>query len=310
MRKIVRFLGGSAAALVLVYLVAASALSHVAFERKGRTLLQFALNSGKGKLVCLRREWSNTELVTKKGMTIRVVDPFMYCSRGELAGGKTTGGYWSKPEVWDTWKVQQIKSKYQRNTDIVWISAAPEGYGLKKEVTISVEKNQNIAYVFNRITATQGITLVQDRQAIYFRNTASFKTYVDGKEIAPKNDLSVPVQGWVMFHHPAQDVSTGLIFMDRRVQKYPLSHKRPFATVRFRLTDEANGTEVNWSKGTGRMGAGTFRTQQYILMWGDGDLRERVEALSKQALAGQLNRKVYLLPEPAPTRRGGPEDDN
>ena len=102
-----------------------------------------------------------------------------------------------------------------------------------------------------------------------------------------------------MFYHPAHDVSTALIFMDRRVQRCPDSDKGAFATVRFHLTEKANGVDVDWNKGGGRMPTNAFRAQQYILMWGDGDLREKVKAVSKKALAGQLNKKVYVLPEPA-----------
>ena len=193
MRKPLRILVVSSLAAVLIAVMGLPAASLVTFNRARRTLLHFTLDSGKGKVTCHRKEWNNTDLVTETSKTIRVVDPFMYYYRVQTADGKTYGGYWNRPEIWDTWKVREVKLKYRPNTDIVWIAASPKASGIKKEVTISVEKGQNIAYVFNRLIATEDITLQNDRQGIYFYNPATLKTYVDDKQITPKNGVSVPV---------------------------------------------------------------------------------------------------------------------
>ena len=45
------------------------------------------------------------------------------------------------------------------------------------------------------------------------------------------------------------------------------------------------------------MQPGYSATQRYILVWGDGNLLEKMSGLAKQAAAGELDKEFYPLTE-------------
>jgi hypothetical protein len=286
----------SAAAVLLGAFWAGDAGATVALERKDGVLAQVTLDSGTGKLSCARSEWNNSTVTTAKGKAVAIIDPFMYTTGVVAADGKTLGGYLNRPAVWDLWKIQAVELKERPQTDIVWMSAPPPGYGIQKDVTLCVEKDQNLAYVFNRLTALQDVNLVHDVQCMYFGNGATMKVVVDGQEIAPKPELQTPVNQWVLFYSADADVSVAIAFLPRAAQKYPGSDAQPLANALCHINDKTNARELSFGKGGGKMAANEARIQQYILLWGDGDLRDRAAEVSRKAMAGELNDKVYVPP--------------
>ena len=275
-------------------LAASPASGVVTFEREGKTLKKLTIDCGSGKLFLVRKAWNNTRVVTESGRIIEITDPFMYTARA-TKNGKKVGSYWNRPQVWDTWEVREVEVPERPRADIVLITAEQPGLPLKKEVVITVEQKENIAYVFNRIVATKDLQLDYDRQCIYVSRPSAHKFYVDGTEITPEDGRSVAVYRWVIIHRPADDVSAALIFIDRKIQDPPVRENGAFGSFTFHVTQKAKGAEIGWRKG-GEMVAGASQSQQYIIMWGDGDLREKVEAVSEQALGGKLNSKVHALP--------------
>ena len=272
----------------------------VTFVRQEGRLTKFVLDSGAGRLEVRRKLWNNTTAFTESGQSLPLIDPLMYSAHAVLPDGSKTGGYWNKPEVFDQWQVEEVEAPDRPGARIVRIVAEPSGFGLRKEVTVAVERGENIAYVYNRLTATDDVVLEVDRQTIYLSQPErNYTIWVDGQELPPKDRASAAIQRYLLFQRRADGASAAVVFLDRRVQQYPNAARAAFGSVLFYIDDKANGVDCAWQKGGGSMMKGDFRVQQYVLVWGDGDLRAKVEALSARALAGELNDKVHTLPEPA-----------
>jgi len=161
-------------------------------------------------------------------------------------------------------------------------------------VSIAVKENQSTAYVFSRLVATEDIQLRDDNQTIYVDTSVGNKFYVDGEEIGLDEDERVDISRWIMIYYWEEYVSVGLIAMDRELQDYPNPHR--FGDIAFSESETGQGASISLRKGAGALVGGESRTQQYMLMWGDGDLRSKMEETSKKALAGELNSHVFVLP--------------
>lgn len=290
--------GRRASATLIAAVLAAAAAADVGIEREGAKLKSITLATAKGKIVIARNLWANTTAFSESGKRVRLIDPFMYSSHMVATDGKKMGGYWSKPEVFDTWKVAEANDPKRPGDLIVTIAAEQPGMPLRKEAAIALESEDNILYVRSRLTALEGIQrITSERQTIYLSKPAErYMLWVDGQEIAPEHGKKVVVQRYLLFKEKRTGVSVGVVFLDRKVQQYPGAGKAPLGHVRFRIDQKANGADCYWHKGGGKMAKGAAREQQYILIWSDGDLREKVEALSKQALAGELNDRIPALP--------------
>jgi len=276
---------------------ALAATSALTFHRKDGKVSKFVVASAQGRIEIVRHIWSNTSVFTESGKRLALIDPFMYASHGRLADGKKVGGYYSKPEAFDTWKVEQIEVPGRDDASIVKISADVPGGGLRKEVVIALDKKENVAYVYNRLTATQDVTLNSDRQTIYLsRPATTYSIWADGKEVTPENRKKTDIERHLVFQHKKSKASAAVVFPGRKLQKYRHSDKAPLGIVIFHIEGKRNGTDCYWHKGSGKLTKGQALVQQYILLWGDGDLKEKAEALSKKALAGELNHKFPVLP--------------
>ena len=270
----------------------------VTFTRDGDGLATFAVCSGTGRLEVRRRLWNNTTAFTESGQSLGLIDPLMYSAHTVLPDGSKGGGYWNRPEVFDLWQVQEVKDPNRPDAAIVRIVAEPPGFGLRKEVTVAVERAENVAYVYNRLTAVDDVTLEVDRQTIYLsKPERNYVIWVDGQEVTPKHGASAAIQRHLVFQHKKSGASAAVVFLDRAVQEYPGADRGAFGSVVFYDDEKANGADCYWDKRGGSMMTGDFRVQQYALVWGDGDVREKVEALSAKALAGELNHKVHILPK-------------
>jgi hypothetical protein len=281
---------------LIALLVPHVVMAEVTFERSPDdepVLKKITIDSGQAELSMFRAVWSNTNLVTQSGQQVSVIDPFMYQCQ-VLVGQQEKGGYWSAHDIWDRWKVAQVQDAGRPFTDIVKIVAEPPGWGVRKEVSIAVKENQSTAYVFSRLVATEDIQLRDDNQTIYVDTSVGNKFYVDGEEIGPDEDERVDISRWIMIYYWEEYVSVGLIAMDRELQDYPNPHR--FGDIAFSESETGQGASISLRKGAGALVGGESRTQQYMLMWGDGDLRSKMEETSKKALAGELNSHVFVLP--------------
>ena len=284
--------------LALAPCLAAPALAEVKLNRKGDKLDSFTLTSGLGKsrIDVRRKLWSNTYAMTESGKSLALIDPFFYNIVIRLADGAKAGGYWNKPEIFDLWLVEPVKDPKRPEASIVKILAAPPGWGVRKEVSIAVEPNVNQAYVCNRLTAKEDLSLAHDREVTYLSYPGrDYVLIIDGKEVKAEPKKFVPINEYVLFQHKKSGAGAAIVFLDRKAQLYPGHLKRRFGGARFHITEKQKGVTLGWDKGSGKMRKGETREQRYIVVWGDGDLKQRVADLSKKALAGELNEKVYEL---------------
>ena len=286
------------AAVAAVLCCAASTLwAEVTINRDGGKLKRLEITTGKGKgaLVMVPAQWQNTTALTESGKKWRLIDPFMYqfsCVRD----GKTIGGYMNKPDVFATWQAEQIKDPARPNAEILRFAVEPAGMGARKDVIVTVEKGANVAYVFNRITALRDMPNSGGHQYYYFGKPQDCKIYIDGKQIdldaaAPdkRGKKQWPVNEYFCQYNPAAKVTYAVVFLNRDAQKYPGSGKRSLG----HYDVVKNGGHLYWTKSGGKMNVGDTRWQQYVLVWGDGNLKDQVASLAKQAQAGELEAKVY-----------------
>ena len=288
----------SGLALLLVFAAAGPdvAVAEITFQfskDNEATLGKFTIDSGRAEVSMFRAVWSNTHLVTQGGQRVSVTDPFMYqCT--VLVDGQQKGGYWNAPEIWDDWQVTQAQDANRPYDDLLKIVAEPPGWGVRKEVSIAVNENESRAYVFSRLTATSDLQLHGDNQTIYVDTSTGNKFFVDDQPVDPEHSKQVPIAHWIMIYYWNQYVSVGLIAMDPQLQEYP--NPQVFGDVTFSESADAKGASISLRKGSGAMLSGDSRSQQYLLVWGDGDLRSKIQEISKQALAGELNSNVLVLP--------------
>jgi hypothetical protein len=280
-------------------LCVAMASADVAIEKKGDKVSKVTMSNETGKIQIARKLWSNTILTTASGKTQVVIDPFYYSASWKKADGKTGNAYWNKPENFDFWKFSESKDAERADTTILNISAAPPTFGLRKDVTIALEGKENVAYVFNRCTALEDMLLAIDRATIYlYYPGRDYTIIVDGKEVLPDPKKPTVISNYIIFQNKKTLVSTAVIFMDHKVQEFPGASKGRMGELRFYLRKNEDGSikqdgaNIAWSKGSGKWKKGDARIQQYMLVWGDGDIKEKVEALSVKALVGELNSKV------------------
>ena len=272
----------------------------VTIKRVGDKLSLVNLQTAKGSVRINRGLWRNTTVTTESGKSASIIDPFMYSTNARTPDGKATGGYWSKPEVFDTWQIEQVKDAKRPGAPIVAISARQPDAPVMKEAAIALDPDDNVAYVLSRLSALDDIhSISSDRQTIYLSKPAQDYTIIaDGKEAVPASNKRVNVEQYMLFQHKRTQVSVGVVFLPKSVQKYPRAAKVPLGLIYFYINPEKkrDGADCFWHKGSGKMKKGDAWEQRYILVWGDGDLKEKVAELSKKALAGELNDKIPALP--------------
>jgi len=285
-------------ALLVLAATACAVSADVTIEKDGDKLTSVKLTSSKGGILIQKKLWGNTVVTSESGKTWRVIDPFMYSSHARPPDGRDLGGYWSKPEVFETWKVEEVKDPDRAEATIVRIAAEQPELPLRKEAAIAVEADRNVAYVQSRLSALDDVhELTSDRQTIYlYKPGERYTIWADGKEIVPEDGLKLKVDRYMLFQDKRDGTSTAVVFLPRSAQKYPGSSKAPLGLIYFYIDEKRNGADCYWHKGGGKMAQGDTRVQKYVLVWGDGDLRQMVEELAKQAQAGELNEKIPELP--------------
>ena len=283
----------AAVAIVVMGVMLSAVRAEITILRDGAKLKRIELRTGKGKsgIVILPKLWSNTTSVTESGKEFALIDPFFYSVSVKI-DGKNAGGYLNKPEIFAGWEAKEIKDEARPDASILYIAAAPEEYGVKKEVTVVVEKGRNVAYVWNRLTVMRDLRLNGDRQYYFFGNPEPFTVTVDGREIDVPTQKSWFVNRYACFYDTRKNVTYAVVFMDRKTQDFPGADKAPLGYVLY--YEDKKYADMYWRKGGGKMAKGQSRTQRYILVWGDGDLKDQVEELSRKAMAGEVNDKVHV----------------
>ncbi len=279
------------------------AAAEVLLTREGDVVTRAEIRGTAGSLVLFRNLWSCARLRTaaqvagRKPGEIDVTDPLMYNCQVRV-DGKQTGGYWNAPEVWNRWKIAVIRQAPP--ADILSLTADIPEWGLRKEVTISVPAGESRAYVYSRLTATRDVELLADRQCCYPAPTGRYRFTVDGAPVEPADGRRTAFRRWAMAYAPQADAGFAVLAIDRKAQLYPGSEdaNAAFGTLAFYKNEKADGADLSWDKGSGFLAKGDVRIQQYLLLWGDGDLREEAAQLSRQALSGALNTRVHSLGGP------------
>ena len=176
-------------ALALVTTCALSTLcAEVIIQRDGDALKKLTLTTGKGKgaLVMVPAGWQNTTAVTAGGKRWPLIDPFMYqLNRYGKVDGKSVryGGYMNAPKVFRTWEAKQIKDPKRPDAEVLWFAVEPKDVYVKKDVTVTVEKGRNVAYVFNRITVLRDAKGVSDTEYYYYKKAEKCEIWIDGKRL-------------------------------------------------------------------------------------------------------------------------------
>lgn len=274
--------------LGMVFLAGATAFAEVTIAREGEQLKGITMKTATGEIHIKRANWGNTTLKTASGKVMAVTDPFMYNAYVKRPGQKSVGGYWNKPEVFDTWKVEQVKAADKPGVDIVKIAAQMPDIPLRKEITIALDPRENAAYVFSRVTALEDINLDIDQQSMWFSKVDLYDFSADGKTLRAEDDRRIYFSRWILVHQPARDVSVAVVGV-RQDRKRGI-----VGSVHFRVNPKQNGAGVAWHKFRGPMKKGEAHTQQYVLVWGDGDLRVKVAAMAKQAESGAVDSMIYV----------------
>lgn len=287
------------AALVLVFGLACAAAAQVQIniKRAQGKLKSIALVPGKGKarLVLKSQNWANTYAYTPKGKRLGLVDPFMYAATKETKGGKNV--YINRPNLFATWVTKDFQHPNRPDAAVLCVGFTPPDGGLKKEIALTMAKGECMVYVYNRVTATQDLSILLERQCHYVMKPEKYRIYVDGKEVKADKSRTVRIQSCVLVYSPKQDASYALVFMPAKMQRHPHDGKS-FGRIRFIITEKHHGADISWGKGGGAMKKGETRSQAYISVWGDGDLKAEVEAIAKKAKSGDLDKAVYILPNP------------
>lgn len=276
--------------------------AEVTIQRDGDALKKLTLTTGKGKgaLVMVPAGWQNTTAITASGKRWPLIDPFMYqLNRYDTVAGKTVryGGYMNAPKVFHTWEAKQIKDPNRPDAEILWFAVEPKDLYVKKDVTVTVDKGHNVAYVLNRITAVRDAKRVSDDEYYYFKKPGECEIWIDGKQldIAAKAAAKGGGKTWSIFqyfcqYNPKANVTYAIVFLGRKAQRFPGSSK---PTVRLGFYNVVkNGGHVYWRTG-GNLKVGQQQWLQYALVWGDGNLKDQVAELAKQAQAGKLEAKVH-----------------
>ena len=280
--------------LVCAATLAAPAWAGVTFGRKGDALSGFAIDSGAGKVAVNQKIWGNTYLATAKGKALSATDPFFYSSVVNLDKGGRAGGYWGDRADFDSRAFEIVKDPKRPKVDILRIGAVKPKAGLRKEVALALEPGAQVVYVWSRLSALRKVNLKHDRQGIYLSNIDNLKVRADDKDVTKNAGFNRYVAAW----NTKGGWTLALVLLPRDRQSYPGSKRGWLGTVSFHRQAKSSGVDVSWQKGTGAMAPGATRTQQYAVMWGDGDLRDEAAKLSKRAQAGELNGKVHVPDKP------------
>lgn len=286
---------GAILCVTAAFVAGAAVMADVSFERDGKTLKKFVINSGAGRIEIRRAGWANTVVVTAKGKRLNVTDPFMYNAVITPPGKERIGGYWNKPEHFDLWKIEQPTAPDKPGTDILTISSQQPGVPLLKEVAIAVAPKQAVACVYSRVTALENLSLDVDQELMWFAKSGLRRYVADGTVLTPKDKLQVGFRRWAMMYHKEKDASVGIVGV---AVNQSSQYTDRFGVINFRVTPKTNSAEIVWVKRPqGALAKGETRSHRYLIVWGDGDLKDTIAALAAKAAAGQLDAAFHPLPD-------------
>jgi hypothetical protein len=254
------------------------------------------LEAGRGKILLQRKKWASVRALSPSGQAVEITDPFLYCAQVE---GSERGGYWNDPVNWDLAKFTPLSDKGfaigQSSRNGLLINLAQPAWGLTKQVSLMADNEIPCVYVHCRLTADRTVKLGIDRQLIYVPNPAERQFIVDGKSVEPGKDMRINEYAVIRWMKP--DVSVALIQMPLPQQKAAGVRVQPGLLRFFQKDGKFTGAEIGLDKTAGTMEQGESLWQEYILLWGDGDISAMVGKVLGELKAGRLDRSFYRPPD-------------
>jgi hypothetical protein len=290
-----RFLTTAAGMLFMIYALQASEpkieIKDDAVQGKP-VVNSVTLEAGRGKILLQRKGWASVRVSSPSGQAVEITDPFLYCVQVE---GPERGGYWNDPVNWDLAKFTPLTDKGsaagQSGRNGLLINLTQPTWGLTKQVSLMADNEIPCVYVHCRLTADRMVKLGIDRQLIYITNPVERQFIVDGKNVEPDKDVRINEYAVIRWMKP--DVSVALIQTPLPQQKAAGVRIQP-GLLRFHQKDgKFTGAELSLDKTAGTMEPGESLWQEYILLWGDGDISALVGKVLGELRAGRLDRSFY-----------------
>jgi len=268
-RNLAAVIGRSFKALLLLSLLGRPAPGEIVIDPPTGLPKQVSIKRGPVGLH-FRGAWSSFSVTTQGGKRLGLVDPVLY---GISPEGAPSVQWTRERQGWPRLKWIAVEQGEER--DVLYVEGDYEGW--RVQAWISMYGQEEAAYVRKRTTLTRGrqtLTNARGVMAIY----AEQKQFDSGVIAFVVDDEPNPLPGrnadrYVLFK--TKDVSAAAVnpgeqFQNRGKQCRHFGHCRYHPKVSF--------LELSINQGPRSMKQGDFVESAFVLVWGDGDITERVRA--------------------------------
>ena len=234
--------------------------------------------------LAMSNSWSSFSLKTRRGKGISLVDPVLY----GVSGSNIQGLYWCE-RGWPRLKWVAAEQSDQR--DVVYVEGEYEGW--RVQAWVAMEGDEEAAYVRKRITRLRGTRTLNSARGVMAQ--------YHGEDGLKPEELSVVVDG--VDGLPARAIKQYLLY--RRTEssvavvnpgeEFQKRGNRYGHFGDFIYHPKPRFLEASLHLGAADMKAGNFVEYTFILLWGDGDISDRVKAVLADA-------KMYAARLPAAER--------
>ncbi|MEI8247345.1 MAG: hypothetical protein WCI51_16045 [Lentisphaerota bacterium] len=273
MNKTVKTVASAVAGVALA--VSANGEAGINIDQQDGKLNKITINTGSGSMEISRRERNNTVFITAGGQGSAAADPLLYSLRS-----KDMPAFLTSDALWPA-----VSAETTNDGKTLILASRPPDSGLEKKAAVTFKNGDNVIFVENRTSAEKQIKLAADMQTLQAPQK-NLELYVDGNNTELKPG-EIKDCKWVMYYNTCGNFSYGIIFCPGSDQWNKLiigDASKPVPAVQF-------------GKTPGTKQPGYSATQRYILVWGDGNLLEKMSGLAKQAAAGELDKEFYPLTE-------------
>lgn len=267
---------------IVALLVATSAWGAVTIDCRDGLAKQAGITRGKLGL-SFQNKWSSCTLITRQGKGIGVIDPVLY-----IVSSESGSLYWCE-KGWPRLKWQALEQGADR--DVLYVEGEYDNWLV--QAWIAICDNEETAYVRRRTTLMRGEQSLKSARGVL--------GLYHGKGPFEAAGMTVTIDGCV---NPLKG---------RAVTNYALFRMKE-TSVAFVCADPATTGEVAIASGRGyfsyypescfmevavdsgprRMKAGDFVENTFCLLWGDGDISNRVKAVTatREKLAPRFSAPV------------------
>ena len=232
----------------------------------------------------MRPSWSCCSVTTRKGRGISVVDPILYglsAENGHL--------YWCD-QGWARLKWHVVEQEPER--DVLYVEGIFKSWRI--QAWIAMYGDEEAAWVRRRTTLLRGEQRLDSARGVFATSQgkggfekAVVNVVVDGE----RNPLPHKVvKDYALFLW--KDASMAVVNVGDESRK---RGRKNVSFGAFRYYPENRFVEVSINAGSLQMKAGDFVENAFIMLWGDGDISDRVKAVLK-------NREKLVARLPAPER--------